>query len=111
MAKITIEKFKTIHQEWRQSGLGVREYCANIGMNEDTFHYWKRKVEDEQDARGCGAFIPVRLRGGKHGGMEARMHGSGNSALCEVVYPNGVTVRVTSDMTFEQLRRMITLFR
>ena len=34
---------------------------------------------------------------------------NGDRALCEVVYPNGVMVRVTSDMTLDQLRQMITL--
>ena len=32
-------------------------------------------------------------------------------ALCEVEYPNGVVVRVTSDMTLDQLRQMVTLLR
>jgi hypothetical protein len=32
-------------------------------------------------------------------------------ALCEIEYPNGVVVRVTSDMTLDQLRQMVTLLR
>ena len=47
---------------------------------------------------------------GKPGRAYASAAGSAN-ALCEVVYPNGVTVRVTSDMTLDQLRQMVTLLR
>ena len=32
-------------------------------------------------------------------------------ALCEIEYPNGVVVRVTTDMTLDQLRQMVTLLR
>ena len=35
----------------------------------------------------------------------------GDKTLCEVAYPNGVVVRVTSDMTLDQLRQLVTLLR
>lgn len=110
MAYLSIDEFKTIHQDWKQSGLSVREYCNNIGMRESKFYYWKQKLNAEQDACSCGTFMPVKLHSGMRGRLETDAYNSGNSALCEVVYPNGVTVRVTSDMTLDQLRQMITLF-
>jgi len=42
--------------------------------------------------------------------MYQARHATGK-ALCEVEYPNGVVVRVTSDMTLDQLRQMVTLLR
>lgn len=32
-------------------------------------------------------------------------------ALCELVYPNGVMVRITSDLSLEGLRQLINLSR
>lgn len=29
MQSFTIEEFKKIHQAWKESGLSVRDYCAN----------------------------------------------------------------------------------
>ena len=57
-----------------------------------------------------GGLVPVKMSGQSPGRVCAP-NGSGSSALCEVVYPNGVMVRVTSDMTLDQLRQMVTLLR
>ena len=50
-----------------------------------------------------GSFIPMKMTG--------RSSYVGGKALCEVAYPNGVVVRVTSDMTLDQLRQLVTLLR
>lgn len=34
MQSFTIEEFKKIHQTWKESGLSVRDYCANTGSNQ-----------------------------------------------------------------------------
>lgn len=39
MQSFTIEEFKKIHQAWKESGLGVRDYCANTGIKESRFYY------------------------------------------------------------------------
>lgn len=54
----------------------------------------------------CGSFIPVKMSG-KSSVYSARSASA--KALCEIEYPNGVVVRVTSDMTLDQLRQMVTL--
>lgn len=57
-----------------------------------------------------GGFIPVKFNGktGKLG--MCPVSGSKRSCvLCELVYQNGVTLRVTSDMTMDQLRAMVLL--
>ena len=54
----------------------------------------------------CGSFIPVKIQDmtpACHAGLAPGM------ASCEVVYPNGVTVRMPSGMTLGQLRQMVTL--
>lgn len=32
MQSFTIEEFKKILQAWKESGLSVRDYCANTGI-------------------------------------------------------------------------------
>lgn len=108
MQSFTLEEFKKIHQEWKDSGLSVRDYCSNSGIKESRFYYWKKRVESPENlpSSTCG-FIPVSL-GGKLG--KCSVSGSKSAgALCELVYQNGVTLRVTSDMTLEQLRAMVLL--
>ena len=102
MTYMTIEQFRQIYDEWKQSGLSVQQYCENTGLSESRFYYWKAKLKAEMLPAACGSFIPVKMSG-KPASYSAR--GARTSALCEVEYPNGVIVRVTSDMTLDQLRQ------
>ena len=105
---MTIEQFRQIHEDWKQSGLSVQQYCENTGLTESRFYYWKSKLKAESPPSACGSFIPVKMSG-KSSVYSARK--TSDKALCEIEYPNGVVVRVTSDMTLDQLRQMVTLLR
>ena len=64
MQSFTIEEFKKIHQAWKESGLSVRDYCANTGIKESRFYYWKKRIEDGDSLpTPTGGFIPVKLNG------------------------------------------------
>lgn len=108
MTYMTIEQFRQIHEDWKQSGLSVQQYCENTGLTESRFYYWKSKLKAEFLPSACGSFIPVKMSG-KSTVYSAR--NTSGKALCEIEYPNGVVVRVTSDMTLDQLRQMVTLLR
>ena len=108
MTYMTIEQFRRIHEDWKQSGLSVQQYCENTGLTESRFYYWKSKLKAESLPSACGSFIPVKMSG-KSTVYSAR--NTSGKALCEIEYPNGVVVRVTSDMTLDQLRQMVTLLR
>ena len=109
MAYMTIEQFRQIYDEWQRSGLSVQQYCENTGIHESRFYYWKAKLKAESLPAACGGFLPVRMSG--RSGRAYTVANGNDRALCEVVYPNGVTVRVTSDMTLDLLRQMVTLLR
>lgn len=34
MAYMTMEQFRQIYDEWKQSGLSVQQYCENTGLTE-----------------------------------------------------------------------------
>lgn len=108
MTYMTIEQFRHLYDDWKQSGLSVQQYCENTGLKESRFYYWRSKLVSESQPSGCGSFIPVKFPG------KSSLCSSGQAsgkALCEIAYPNGVVVRVTSDMTLDQLRQMVTLLR
>lgn len=111
MQSFTIEEFKKIHQAWKESGLSVRDYCANTGIKESRFYYWKKRIEDGDSLpTPTGGFISVKLNG-KSCKLDSHIT-SGTCAsdvLCELVYQNGVTLRVTSDMTLDQICAMVLL--
>ena len=106
MTYMTIEQFRQLHEEWKQSGLSVQQYCESTGITESRFYYWRSKLKEESLPTSCGNFIPVKTSG------KSSIHSAKNAsgrALCEIEYPNGVVVRVTSDMTLDQLRQLVTL--
>ena len=41
---MTIEQFRQLHEEWKQSGLSVQQYCESTGITESRFYYWRSKV-------------------------------------------------------------------
>ena len=108
MRYMTIKQFRQLHEEWKQSGLSVQQYCESTGLKESRFYYWRSKLKEEPLPTSCGSFIPVEMSG-KSSVYSAR--NASAKALCEIEYPNGVVVRVTSDMTLDQLRQMVTLLR
>ena len=106
MTNMTIEQFRQIYNDWKQSGLSVQQYCENTGLTESRFYYWRAKIQAESLTSSCGSFIPVKMSG-KTSVFSAKK--ASGKALCEIEYPNGVVVRVTSDMTLDLLRQMVTL--
>ena len=64
MTYMTIEQFRQIHEDWKQSGLSVQQYCENTGLTESRFYYWKSKLKAEPLPSACGSFIPEDHRDG-----------------------------------------------
>ena len=103
---MTIEQSRQIHEEWKQSGFGIQQYCEKTGLAEGRLDYWRSKLKAAPMPAACSSFIPVKMSG------KSSVHSAKNAsgkALCEIEYPNGVMARVTSDMTLDQLCQMVTL--
>jgi len=103
MTYMTIEQFRQIHEDWKQSGLSVQQYCENTGLTESRFYYWKSKLKAESLPSACGSFIPVKMSG-KSTVYSAR--NTSGKALCEIEYP--VEPPLFQNLTLSRgLRRMI----
>jgi len=77
--------------DWDQSGKSKRAYCAENGINEATFYYWF-SLSKEIDSS-VGSFI--------------RIDKSISKRDIEVIYPNGVRVKIESDLALvSQLIRL-----
>ena len=115
MKNLTLEEFKRIHEEWKSTELSIRDYCHNTGFEESRFYFGGRMAWGEMGRYSqAGGFVPVNLfsRNGKLG-----MSATGNPkeatdhVPCEVVYPNGVILRIQSELSLETLRSLILLYR
>jgi len=59
---ITEQAFKTIYDDFLESGLSVRSYCTNQGMSEAKFYYWQKKLRKEPSKRPCHLRKPPPIR-------------------------------------------------
>lgn len=115
MKYLSIPEFKIIFEEWKSSGLSVRDYCLNTGFTECKFYYWKKKLQENTEPN-TNDFIPVQLN--QHGGklkfstpVESNrlLKEQDKEAICELIYPNGVLLRINSGMTLDILKSLIYL--
>lgn len=111
MKNMTLEQFKQTYEDWKLSGLSVRDYCNNTGFDEGKFYYWRRKLTDPAlpDAQG---FVPVRmnnLNGKLNITTASKEIETKSGSECEIIYANGVTLRINSAISLEVLKSLILL--
>lgn len=110
--KWTIEVFEAIYNRYLESGLPPKAFCANEGIRLDRFYEWRVKFSLPKKRQ----FIPVKV--GNQG--QIRLPHRNNpqfsspdpvrsESSCEIVYPNGVTVRLNGPVSPEMLRTLILL--
>ena len=107
----TEARFKELLEEQRQSGLSIIEFCSNHGIVPSTFHYWKKKLTGKPPVHD---FIPLVVKPPEvavtPGATMSDLPPSGNESLLELVYPNGVIVRIKREVDLPHLRSLIHLY-
>ena len=114
----TIESFKPIYQAFLESNLTARDFCKKLEIPEGRFYYWQKRIRDEA-ARSNGEFMPVSIN--NHAGKVVLV-GNGRQQLrrpqpgmmqpsCEIVFPNGVTVRLSGEIAASTLGQFIMMSR
>ncbi len=78
--------------DWSQSGKSKKRYCEENGINEATFYYWFSRIKENDTS--SGGFIAIDKSCGK--------------GDVEVIYPNGVRIRVDTDLGL--LSQLIRLY-
>jgi hypothetical protein len=114
------KQFREIYNEYLESGLTVRDYCANQNMNEAKFYYWQNKLKSQLPPK--NGFVPVFFRDGHpHKPSGLPVQGKGNTEpfsnpadknkiiSCEISYPNGVSLKLNSIADMEILRSLLHL--
>lgn len=111
MSYLNMEEFRKIYADWKASGQSLKTFTKAMGMAPSTFEYWKSKLEKstEVELSRQGSF--VKLGNQQQGVRQPASPAIQTPALCEIVYPNGVMLRITSDLSVEDLRTLITFSR
>ena len=78
--------------DWQQSGKSKKAYCAEKGINEAKFYYWISRIKEKDTNQGGFITIDKSIRKGD----------------VEVIYPNGVRIKVENDLGL--LSQLIRLY-
>ncbi len=113
-------QFLSIYDGFLESGLTVRNYCANQHMKESQFFYWQNKLKGQLPPK--RGFVPVVFENGKsirssQVPVPAQKRSkafpdpaaANNSISCEINYPNGVSVKLNGLTDPEMLRSLLLL--
>lgn len=110
------KKFKEIYDQYRESGLTVRDFCLNQGIAEAKFYYWQHKLRNNLTT--SGEFVPLVLEQ-RYQGVDFSVAKKENSAVltescntdiaCEIAYPNGTILKLKGQLNPDLLRSLINL--
>lgn len=79
---------------WELSGLSVNEYCHQVGLQVQKFHYWRKKL------KGAKAPSPGFIK----------LHAQQESQGIKIVYPNGVQLELSAQSDLHTVSRLIQLY-
>lgn len=110
----TIDTFRPKYQAFLESNMSARDFCGQIRMNESHFYYWQAKIRKEA-AHQNGGVPPVSIN--NHAGKVVLTGGQGMNSMkmahqvCDIVFPNGETVRLSGEISSQMLSQLITIGR
>lgn len=94
--KRSSEEWFSLISECQSSGLTVRDFCSHKGIHPSNFYYWVKR----QRTSSVHGFVPVTITK------------ACNSALLpqvEIVYPNGVSLKLSSVSDMRMISQLIRL--
>ena len=116
------KKFRAIYDSFLESGLTIRDFCANQQMNEAKFYYWQSKLNGQLPPK--RGFVPVVFGDGQNvrpsqfpASVQERKESFLTPAAidktisCEINYPNGVSVKLNGLSDPRVLQSLLVLMR
>ncbi len=116
------KQFRAIYIEFLESGLTIRDYCANHQMNEAKFYYWQNKLKGQLPPK--RGFVPVVFGDGQNTRPSqvptpvqnlsescSQPAVSNKTISCEINYPNGVSVKLNGLPDTQLLKSLLVLTR
>ena len=113
-------QFLSIYEGYLESGLTIRDYCANRNMKEAMFYYWQNKLKRQLPPK--RGFVPVVFSNEKairsthipaplqnRSKAIADQESASNTISCEISYPNGVCLKLNGLTDPEILRSLLLL--
>src|SRR5690554_2689299 len=114
--RMTLSTFEKLFEEYQESGLNVKDFCANQDFAPSSFYYWKKKLEEALQHQ-PDRFVPLVF--GSNQSVTSRRtvptpitsaDASGNHAPIEFVFPNGTKMVLRDNLDMRLLKTIVHLF-
>ena len=113
---MTLTTFKRLFQEYQESSLNIKDFCANQCLAPSTFYYWRKKLEETSHHQPEN-FVPLVFESNQSARdnqavqslMKSR-HTSGNHAPIELEFPNGTKMVLRDIVDMRLLKAIVHLF-
>jgi len=110
---MTLSAFKRLFHEYQESGLNIKDFCANQDLAPSTFYYWRKKLEETSQHR-PESFIPLAFDSNQpvtdNRTVQSLVKSSGNQGSIELVFPNGTKMVLRDNVDLRLLKAVIHLF-
>lgn len=117
MGRDTRAEWKKRVARWKDSGLTAKEYAAEIGVKPATLQHWKWRIGSEARSEGStppssddsAQFVELVTPGpGEVSILESTPCGQPSPSPLELVFPDGLRLRVPPFFDAESLRRVLS---
>ena len=108
--RMTLSRFEQLYQEYQESGLNVKDFCANQAFAPSSFYYWRKKLQATEQREPSGNFIPLVVGSEQVTTHSIGKHPNKTNHTIEIIFPNGTKVRVGDNVSMQFLKRIIHLF-
>jgi hypothetical protein len=92
--------WQQVLEQFQQSGLSVRAFCAERCIAANSFYQWRRKLGDKSNSSG-NAIIPVKLVSASPATATIPCR------VIQIITPNGFSIRVDSAMPSDELTAIL----
>ncbi len=113
---MTLSTFKRLFEEFQDSGLNVRDFCANQDFAPSSFYYWKKKLEETSQHQ-PDSFVPLVFDSNQLAtsrptapATKASAHCPNNHTPIEFVFPNGTKMVLRDKVDMPLLKAIVHLF-
>jgi len=111
------KEFESVYNRYKLSGLQVKDFCINEGIYTSKFYYWKKKLREQQlELEQPSGFVPIIFNSAQTpisntncGNKPSAANHFSCDDVIEIIYPNGVIVRIPPGTEIKQLQSLILL--
>ena len=59
--RFTAEQWANWFEEFDRSDVSIKAFCKRLGVSENTFYQWRKKLDQPAESSPAGTFVPITV--------------------------------------------------